>query len=75
MYDLTKEFDMPTVDPAGNASAALYTSPVRVQVPPQSVQSDIERPVVETSQTESSTPAATNEAANTRIGSIIDTTA
>jgi len=66
---------MPTVDPAGNASAALYTPPVRVQAPPQSVQTDIERPVVETAQTEPSIPAATNESATTRIGSIIDTTA
>ena len=62
-------------DPAGNASAALYSTPVKVQAPPQTVQSDIERPVVETAQTEPSTPAATNEAANSRIGSIIDTTA
>jgi len=66
---------MPTVDPAGNASAALYTPPVRVQAPPQTVQTDIERPVIETAQTEPGTPAATNETANSRIGNIIDTTA
>ena len=60
---------MPTIDNAGNASAALYTPPVKVQEPVQTVTA---RPVVETSPTEASSTPAVSESG---LGKIIDTTA
>lgn len=60
---------MATIDNAGNASAALYTPPVKVQAPAQTVTA---RPVVETNQTEASSTPAVSESG---LGKIIDTTA
>jgi len=60
---------MPTIDNAGNASAALYTPPVKVQEPTQAVTT---RPVVETSPAEASSTSAVSES---NLGKIIDTTA
>jgi len=60
---------MPTIDNAGNASAALYTPPVKVQEPAQTVTT---RPVVETSPAEASSTPAVSESG---LGKIIDTTA
>lgn len=60
---------MATIDNAGSASAALYTPPVKVQAPAQTVTT---RPVVETNQAEASSTPAINESG---LGKIIDTTA
>ena len=63
---------MATIDNAGNASAALYTPPVKVQVPAQAV---TQRPVVETSKAEPGNTASTNQAPDNGMGRFIDTTA
>jgi len=60
---------MSTIDNAGNASAALYTPPVKVQEPAQTVTT---RPVVETNPVDASSTPAVNES---NLGKIIDTTA
>lgn len=60
---------MATIDNAGNASAALYTPPVKVQAPAQTVTA---RPVVETNAAESTSTPAVSEGG---LGKIIDTTA
>jgi len=70
---------MNTVDPAGAASAALYTQPVQVktETPANNV---TQRPVVEVNNSDASNNAASqniNQGNNndSRIGSNIDTTA
>ncbi len=60
---------MATIDNAGSASAALYSPPIKVQAPAQTVTA---RPVVETHQAETSSTPAINESG---LGKIIDTTA
>ena len=66
---------MNTVDPAGAASAALYTQPVQVKTdtPANNV---TQRPVVEVNDSDASNNAASQGNNNgSRIGSSIDTTA
>ncbi len=70
---------MATIDPAGNASAALYTPAARVEAPAQSPSTAIQRPVVES--TESRPPLtsvsneSTDEGLSSTLGRIIDTRA
>ncbi len=66
---------MATVDPAGAASAALYTPAVPVQTASQTA-NVIERPVVETSQAEPTNDTVTQAPqGESNLGRNIDTTA
>ena len=64
------------IDPAGAASQALYTPPVRIQEPPEAV-NVTPRPVNETTQTArpENTEQAQRSNADSRLGTIIDTMA
>jgi len=66
---------MATIDPAGNASAALYTPATKVEKPAQAV-TETERPVVETNAARPATTSATEESnEQATIGRNIDTSA
>lgn len=66
---------MATIDPAGNASAALYTPAARVEKPAQTV-TEIERPVVETNEARPASTSASEEVnEQTIIGGNVDTSA
>ena len=66
---------MATVDPAGAASAALYTPAVPVQTAPQAA-TVTERPVVESSQPERANDTVTQASkGESNLGRNIDTTA
>jgi hypothetical protein len=66
---------MPTIDPAGAASSALYTPAVPVQAPPQAA-AVTERPVVENNEPEPDNDAVTQaNNGDSNLGRFIDTTA
>jgi len=66
---------MATVDPAGAASAALYTPAVPVQTTPQTV-NVTERPVVESNEAERPNDVVTQASqGESNLGRNIDTTA
>lgn len=68
---------MPTIDPAGNAAAALYTPATPIQTPAQTAANTVtERPVAESNEPE----ATSDESSQTpdtgsRLGQNVDTTA
>lgn len=70
---------MATVDPAGNASAALYTPAARVDAPAQSNATEIQRPVVESPETRAPLTSVSNESTDeglsSSLGRFIDTRA
>jgi hypothetical protein len=70
---------MATIDPAGNASAALYTPAARVEAPAQSSATEIQRPVVESTEARppltSVSNESTDEGLSSTLGRFIDTRA
>lgn len=70
---------MATVDPAGNASAALYTPAARVDAPAQTNATEIQRPVVESPETRAPLTSVNNESTDeglsSTLGRFIDTRA